>query len=228
MSDLKIKYVRLDKIQAADKNPKKHDHESLKDSIKRFGFNAPILRNEETNKLVAGHGRTEALTMLYQGNADIPERIKVDKDGMWMIPVLDVPFASESVSNAYLLADNRLSEIGGWDAAGLAEMLEELEQTSTAMGLGWTQAEIDGLIAANQKIIDQATQEIEEREDDTDDMLADLRGNEMRELVLHLDATEYDALTARLQKVMSSRRLPGYVEAVSALLDFWEAENPKS
>ncbi len=224
MSELKVKYVRLDKIQSADKNPKKHDLASIKNSIKRYGFNAPILRNDVTNKLVAGHGRTEALTQLYQAEADVPERIKLDKDGMWMIPVLDVPFHSESTSNQYLLLDNRLSEVGGWDSAGLAEMLEELQRNSTAMGLGWSEAEIEGIIAANQKIVRDVEEEREDA-DGADDLLSDLRGgSEIREVVLHLSADEYDLFVGRLQRVMSSRRLPGYVEAVEALLDLWEAQ----
>lgn len=223
MSELKIKYVRLSDIKPADSNPKRHSDTDIQSSIKKHGFKSPLLRNSVTNKLVAGHGRTEALTHLYQSGADVPEHIKLDKDGMWLIPVLDAPFTSEASSNQYLLLDNRLSEIGGWDSAALAEMLEELERNSTALGLGWTQAEIDGLIAANQKVIEKATEEIAEQDDGDDDLLADLRGTDLRELVLHLDSTEYDAFTARLQKVMAARRLPGYVEAVSALLDFWEA-----
>lgn len=223
MSELKVKYVRLDKIVSADKNPKKHDLEAIKGSIRKFGFNAPILRNDVTGRLVAGHGRTEALTQLLRDGSDVPERIKTDKDGMWMVPVLDVPFTSENVSNQYLLADNRLSEIGGWDSAGLAEMLEELHNNSTALGLGWSEAEIEGIIAANQKIV----REVEERDEDegSTDLLEDLRGgSEIREIVLHLSADEYDLFVGRLQRVMATRRLPGYVEAVSALLDHWEAE----
>lgn len=228
MAKTSIKYIRLEDIAKWDRNPRTHDIKALTESMKRFGFINPIVLDEKSQRLVAGHGRAATLEKMRKSGEQPPEHVQVDKDGLWLVPVLSgVAFANDTEFEAFGVADNRLGEVGSYDQKLLAAILADLQDAEATQGIGFSQAEIDGLIAANQKIIDQATQELEEREDDTDDMLADLRGNEMRELVLHLDPTEYDVLTARLQRVMSSRRLPGYVEAVSALLDFWEAGNPK-
>ena len=51
----KIKYFRLDEIIGADLNPKDHDIGMIIQSIKRFGFTSPLLRNEKTEKLDIFH-----------------------------------------------------------------------------------------------------------------------------------------------------------------------------
>jgi len=57
----RVEFVRLSEVVGADRNAKLHSTGDLKASIRRFGFVAPLLRNALNGKLVAGHGRTEAL-----------------------------------------------------------------------------------------------------------------------------------------------------------------------
>ena len=221
-----IKYKTLSEVKKYPRNPRKHDFEVLRKSMDRFGFVTPVVCDENTGVLVAGHGRLETLIMLHDEGRSPPRGIKVTKSGEWQVPTLTgVSFANEDEFKAYLLADNRTTETAAWDGAMLAELLKELQENSTAKHLGWSEAEIEGIIASNQKVIEKVTQEIED-EDDSDDLLSDLRGsNEIREVVLHLGADEYDEFVTRLQKVMAKRRLPGYVEAVNELLDLWEAQD---
>ena len=69
----KVKYIRIDKIIGADINPKDHDIGVLITAIQRFGFTSPLIRNEDTQKLVAGHGRLEALITMFKSGYSLPK-----------------------------------------------------------------------------------------------------------------------------------------------------------
>ena len=62
--DIRVEYVPLGEIVGADVNPKDHDIGQIYQSMKRFGFTSPVMLNEQTGKLMAGHGRLETLAML--------------------------------------------------------------------------------------------------------------------------------------------------------------------
>ena len=83
-----IQFTKLSEIAEADVNPKDHDIGAIHESMNRFGFTSPLLMNEATGKLVAGHGRVEALTQKKQFNEDPPANINVDEDGDWLIPII--------------------------------------------------------------------------------------------------------------------------------------------
>ena len=58
------------------------------------------------------------------------------------MPITPVEFKSDEEAQAYLLADNRLVELGGWDTAKLLEELEELAKNSTLEGTGFDEGDI--------------------------------------------------------------------------------------
>jgi ParB-like chromosome segregation protein Spo0J len=129
---MKLEHLPLDSIVPAFRNPKDHDLGAIMESIRRFGFVAPAIRNEATGKLVAGHGRLQALRLLWENQEDPPEGIKKTKDGGWKLPVITgIEFASDEEAEAYLIADNRLTELGGWDEAELLDALLDLARTSS-------------------------------------------------------------------------------------------------
>ena len=141
---MSIKYMRLDEILGADENPKDHDIGTIIESIKRTGFNSQLIMNSSTKKLVAGHGRLEALIKMYKAEYSVPRNILKDEDGMWMVPVLSgVKFSTEEEALAYLLADNKLTEIGGWDDTKLANILADLSDDLS--GVGFDEADIESL-----------------------------------------------------------------------------------
>lgn len=130
-----IKYIRLDQIYGADLNPKEHDIGVIIQSIKRFGFNAPLIRNEANEKLVAGHGRLEALIKMFKAKYMTPKGILVDEDNMWLVPVLTgLSFENEEEALSYLIADNKLTEAGGWDQGKLLQMLKAIENNLEGVG----------------------------------------------------------------------------------------------
>ncbi|MGA8155879.1 MAG: ParB/Srx family N-terminal domain-containing protein [Rhodoplanes sp.] len=103
-------------------------------SIRRFGFTAPIIV-DENNVILAGHGRWLAAQHV----------------GLERVPTVILSGLSEAERRAYLLADNKLVENAGWDRAGLAVELKELAPLLASAGLdisltGFQPAEIDTLM----------------------------------------------------------------------------------
>ena len=144
---VEIIFTKLSEIQEADRNVKDHDIGSIHESMNRFGFTSPLLLNEATGKLVAGHGRIEALKQKKQFKESVPANIKVDDEsGEWLVPVIrGVSFKNEEEAQAYLLADNRLVELGGWNTSALIEELEKLVEESSLQGTGFDDADIQAM-----------------------------------------------------------------------------------
>ena len=78
-------------------------------SIKAFGFNVPVLADQNGN-LLAGHGRLLAARRL----------------GLRDIPVIRLEHLTPEQARAFSIADNRLSEISIWDDQLLGEVLRDL------------------------------------------------------------------------------------------------------
>ena len=84
----------------------------------------------ETGKLLAGHGRKKALELMRRKELTIPDRLK-EEDGDWLVPVVSgVQFDTEEEAMAYIIADNRLVELGGWNTPELLEAIAEIQESS--------------------------------------------------------------------------------------------------
>ena len=159
---LELKYENLDDIIGADNNPKDHDLGVLYQSMKRFGFTNPIIMNESTGKLLAGHGRLQTLKMLRDNGEKAPDRIEVEVDTgdknieYWYVPVLyGVSIDNVSEAQAYLIADNRLTEIGGWKPMDLMDSLTEiLEETGNLDGTGYDLDDIETILGDMERDLD--------------------------------------------------------------------------
>lgn len=126
----RVEYVALDEIRAADVNPKQHDIGEICASIIRQGFVEPPVVDERTGKLVAGHGRLEALAAMQKQGTAAPAGIQV-LQGRWFAPVVR-GWASkdEAAARAYLVSSNRLVELGGWHDEALTRLLAEMAKES--------------------------------------------------------------------------------------------------
>lgn len=138
-----IEYWPLSKLPPAERNPKLHDIEEIALSLRRFGVaNIVAAVDERTGRMYVGHGRKEAL-LLYKERVEggtegweaPPLRVEA-REGDWHVPVLrGVAFKDDVEAQAYLLADNRLTELGSWNEVDLAAILS---QQSDFNGLGWS------------------------------------------------------------------------------------------
>jgi len=68
--------MEISQIKPYARNAKKHDKKQIAliaESIKRFGFDSPIII-DKNNEIIAGHGRLEAAKLL--GLKDVPVVLK--------------------------------------------------------------------------------------------------------------------------------------------------------
>jgi hypothetical protein len=127
---------RLGSLKRALVNPKDHHLSGIVESLQRFGFVERVIINRRTDRMVAGHGRLDALESLRVGGRQRPSGIEQDGED-WMVPVdyIDVP---EEEETAVGIALNRLVELGGWNEPALVKTLIELAGGKAAEGLAGT------------------------------------------------------------------------------------------
>jgi DNA modification methylase len=117
------------------RNPRTHSQEQIRqlaESIRTFGFNKPILI-DENDTIIAGHGVVEAAKLL----------------GLENVPTIRLEHLSEAEKRAFILADNKLAEKARWDPEILAIELQTLIEMETEFSVavtGFEIAEIDGLL----------------------------------------------------------------------------------
>jgi hypothetical protein len=140
---MRIEYIPLDVIAKWPRNPKLHADAELDESLERFGFVAPAIRDEQTKRLVAGHGRLERLLTWRDRGKPAPKRIEVAHDGAWLMPVVcGIAFANEQEAEAYLLADNQITMLRGWDGPKLQAIGDELINGAGLLGTGFDEESI--------------------------------------------------------------------------------------
>lgn len=127
-------YRPLDEVARAPRNAKRHDEENLAASLARFGYVEQITVDERTGRLVAGHGRLDALIARRDRGEDPPDGVTVDSDGVWAVPVArGWRSATDAEAAAYLIESNQSVMLPGWDPVGLSEMLDEIGRTDPSL-----------------------------------------------------------------------------------------------
>ena len=76
-----------------------------------------------------------------------PDRIK-EEDGEWLVPVLKgISFEDEMEAQAYLIADNQLTNLGGWNTSTLVDNLQELVTGGFSLdGIGFDLDDLETLV----------------------------------------------------------------------------------
>ena len=106
--------VAVDNLIPYVNNAKQHSDSQvtkIASSIREFGFLNPVLIDASYN-VIAGHGRILAAKKLHMDE----------------VPCLFVEGLTDAQRKAYILADNRLSELGEWDMDLVMVELEELDE----------------------------------------------------------------------------------------------------
>ena len=122
--NLQVKQVELKNIGAYQNNARMHDKKQVDQiarSIKAFGFNNPILI-DENNTIIAGHARFEAAKTI----------------GIESVPAIILKHLSEKEKKAYILADNKLAEKSKWNKELLKIEFENLIELDLDFDLGLT------------------------------------------------------------------------------------------
>jgi DNA modification methylase len=144
---LAVVYQPIVTLLAHPRNARSHSKRQIRqlaDSIKVFGFTNPVLIDHK-NTIIAGHGRVAAAKSL----------------GMDRVPTIRIENLSENEIKAYMIADNKLAELAGWDKEILAIELQHLMTLDSDLDVtitGFEIAEVD-------LIVEEATQRQSDRDD---------------------------------------------------------------
>ncbi len=161
---LRVALMPLGALEAAKRNPKKHTSD-ISTSIGRFGYVEPIVLDERTGRIVAGHGRREALMAMRKRGEQPPAGVVSDGDE-WRVPVLrGWASRSDAEAEAYLLASNKLTEVGGWDESELGKIIADLAAQDALDGVGFDDQEIARLLEESKAEAGEPDEEPEEPDD---------------------------------------------------------------
>ena len=219
---ISIKYENLDDIIQADTNPKDHDLGVLYQSMKRFGFTNPIIINESTGKLLAGHGRLQTLKMMRDNGEKAPDRIEVELDTgdetieYWHVPVLyGVSIDNLAEAQAYLIADNRLTELGGWKPMDLMENLSEiLEETGNLDGTGYDLDDVETILSDIERDTFDVSDTMTEIDDETEVSIA------VGRYKFKVDAEDFYQWEEMAQSTTNSKDIVDIAEFIKKSLGF--------
>jgi DNA modification methylase len=125
-------YTSLSKLSPDPKNPRLHSKKHIRQlaaSIKTFGFITPVIVDAENN-IICGHGRFYAAMEL----------------GFAEVPTICAAHLTQTQIRAFIIADNRLTEVSEWNDRLLAEQLKILSEQNLDFSIevtGFEMGEID-------------------------------------------------------------------------------------
>ncbi len=174
--------VPVDTLVPSEGNPRRGDVKVLRESLRRFGQTRPIL--VDGDRIIAGHHLVLAAA----------------EEGWTHIAATRHQFGSEEEARAFLLADNRTHDVGGYEDAELAAALRDLDDLT---GTGYTADDLDGLLAAT-------------RRDDraSDDRMRAAFSRDVVEVVLLFSKEQRDELQGWLDIVGREREVDGISQCV--------------
>ena len=133
LQHLRIEYLPIERLKPNPRNPRKHPRRqirALRSSLRKYGFVTPVLI-DANDSTIAGHGRVEAAKL----------------EGFATVPTVQLDHLTPSQIREFIIADNRLAELAGWDRELLAaELSGLLELNIDFEPMGFEPGEIDALL----------------------------------------------------------------------------------
>ena len=133
--DLAVEIRPIDDLKPYAGNARTHSKKQINQiaaSIRQFGFTNPVLIDND-DRIIAGHGRVEAAKLV----------------GMTSVPTIQLAHLNDAQRKAYILADNRLAQLSGWDEDLLRIELQGLASLDLEFDLeitGFETAKLDLLL----------------------------------------------------------------------------------
>lgn len=212
----RIEYMALGDIPRAMRNPKAHDLGRIRGALKLYGCTVAGILDERTGRLVAGHGRLEALEVMLKEGDERPSGV-LDGDGEWRAPIVrGWASANDAEAEGYVIIDNRLAEVGGWEERILAEVLDSVAEYNPDLldMAGYSMADLDDLIASfgDVEIMEQAPSGA--RYAETEDEIAERRnvienyadrrgGGSLTELILVFNGDDHSEAVNLIRLIRS-------------------------
>lgn len=197
----KVELVAIDKLKAWDKNPRRHDIESLKSSIERFGFRNVVVVNRKNMTVEAGHGRIEAAKEL----------------GYQQIPVLYVE-DDDMTAAAFAVADNRQNELGEWDEDALAAILKSLADAEGdwMQSVGYNDNEMRAML---RRLEPEMTTEVFVPNEESYDIFTNAT---IKQITLLFHSDEFDDILNSFEKVRDTEGCASNSDVVKFLFQRYE------
>ncbi len=130
---LTITRVSLSALHLDPANARSHGErnlETIRGSLTRFDQVEPLVVQAGTGRIIGGNGRYQAMQAMGWTHCEVVE-----------VEVSDVE------ATALGITLNRTAELAGWDLPSLASLLESLRAEGALDGVGYTNEEIDELLA---------------------------------------------------------------------------------
>lgn len=131
---LRALLIPIGSISKYPNNPRRGDEKKIQESLTRFGQQKPIVVSKATSFIVAGNHVFGAAQSLGWTHISAVVTDLSDKD-----------------AKAYLIADNRMSDIGDYNDSALALILEDLATEGNLDGTGFDADDLDALLAKLEK-----------------------------------------------------------------------------
>lgn len=128
--DLSSLLVPIQSISPWPGNPRQGDVGAIVTSLRRFGQLKPVVVQRSSNHIAAGNHVWKAA-----------------KELGWTHIAANRVDLSDWEARAYLLADNRMSDLGTYDETIMAEMLKEIAAAGDLEGTGFDGEDVDDLLA---------------------------------------------------------------------------------
>jgi ParB-like chromosome segregation protein Spo0J len=168
--ELSVVRVRLDDILPALENAVTHGEgniEAIVASLAEFGQASPLLLQRSSGRLIAGHGRLEAMRRLGWEHCDVTY-LDVDDDR----------------AAALSLALNRTGELRKWDPKALARMLKRVRDAGlNADATGFNREQVELMLSKGRTVPLQAPAPKGESSDGTQTVQLFYRKDELKEFM---------------------------------------------
>ena len=132
-TSLAIEQVPLEALHLDPANARAHGEQNMEAivaSLQRFGQAEPLVVHRPTGRVIGGNGRLMAMKRLGWTECAV---VQLDID--------------ETQATALAIALNRTGELAEWDNEVLARLLQQLQQDEALEGVGFSDEDIDALLA---------------------------------------------------------------------------------
>lgn len=145
-SEKEYPFIKISELKPYENNARLHPQDQvdkIANSIREFGFITPVII-DENNMILVGHGRTEGAKQV----------------GLEEVPYRRITNLTDEQKKAYILADNKLSDIAEWDEELLKIELESISLDMSAFGFDEFNIDIDGVV--NEEVVEDEVPEVPE------------------------------------------------------------------
>lgn len=207
---MQIEIMEPAKLTPYEKNPRLNEDAvaSVAASIEKFGFNQPVVCNQE-NVICVGHTRWMAAQELGLKTIPVYKRKMTEKEFI-----------------AYNLADNRTNENSTWHDEVLSELIHELDELDTNMlaHTGFSDEELSSLLDDDlDEFMKQEEESTEEKNGPSaTEKLRKYLGKDFFEIKLTFNKGEYEEIIELTKDYMEANKVETISECFKRLLLEWK------